>query len=285
MVRKILVTGATGSAGGEVVKWLAENGESVKAAARSIEKAKAKNWKNVEIARFDYEKPETWKEAFANVDRVFLVAPPGHPALAKLLIPAVDKARKIGVRHIVMLSAMGVEQNEKTPLRVVERHIEEAGMPYTLLRPNGFMQNFSGRLREGIMSRGAIFLPAGDSKTSFVDCRDIAAVASLAFTDNRHRYKAYTLTGPHALTHFDAAAILSKAAGREIHYIPVSDDAFRKASKEAGLPAESVEMTIGFYHMVRQGWAAAVSPDMPRLLGRPPLPFERFANDYAESWK
>jgi uncharacterized protein YbjT (DUF2867 family) len=286
MNKKILVTGATGAAGGEVVKKLASVGANVRAAARNLDTAGAAlSLPGVEVVLFDYERPETIPGAFAGVDRLFLVAPPFHPETPKLLLPVIEEARKAGVIRIVMLSAMGTERDEQSPLRVVERTVERSGVPWTILRPNWFMQNFSGRLRPSIQRLSALYLPAGDGRTSFIDTRDIGAAAAAAFMRDDHRNRAYTLTGAAALDHREVCAALSGVTGKKIRYIPVSDDDTRGALKGMGWPEASVEILISLYKAVREGLAAAVSPDLPAVLGRPPVPFEKFAEDHAALWK
>ena len=111
-------------------------------------------------------------------------------------MPLIDEAKTQGVRLIVNLTAMGVEQDETFMLRVLEKYLEASGIPFVHLRPNWFMQNFdSGPIFADIRATGAIHLPAGDAGLSFVDVRDVAAVACAAFTDHRNQGNAYTLTG------------------------------------------------------------------------------------------
>ncbi|MEK6407304.1 MAG: hypothetical protein AABN34_10100 [Acidobacteriota bacterium] len=96
--------------------------------------------------------------------------------------------------------------------------------------------------------------------------------------------KAYTLTGAQALDHYEIAGAISGATGKTIQYIPISEDAARKAIEAAGLSLERATRLIGFYRLVRQGFCEPVSPDIQTVLGRPPTSFAQFARDNAGCW-
>jgi uncharacterized protein YbjT (DUF2867 family) len=148
------------------------------------------------------------------------------------------------------------------------------------------MQNFNpGFLLPTIQEKGAIYLPTADAKSSFIDTRDIAAVAAVALTEDGHQGKEYTLTGAHALSYTEAAEIIAHVTGRKISYIAISDDDAREAMKSAGWPPEQVEFMIGLFNFVRQGWTASISPAVSSVLGREPIAFEQFARENADAWK
>lgn len=285
MSGKILVIGATGNVGSPLVESLAEMGEQVKAATRQPQDYPQRE--NVELVRFDYDSPETHDPALAGVDRLFIIPKNADVQADKSINPIVDRAKAAGVNHIVLMTAMGVDQaGEEVPYRRVELHLMQSGVDYTILRPNWFMQNFSpGFILPMIQQSGTFYLPAADSKTSFIDTRDIAAVAAEVFTQAGHAGQGYTLTGSEALTYSEAAEILSAAAGREIRYVAVDDAAFREALSSAGWLPPQVEMMSGLFHMVRQGWVAAVSPTVGEVLGREPISLQRYAQDHADAWK
>ena len=176
--------------------------------------------------------------------------------------------------------------DENNPLRKVERYIEKSGVPYTFLRPSWFMQNFSsGFIAPMILGMGGIFLPAADAKTSFIDARDIAAVGIAALTEPGHAGKAYALSGGQAFTYSEAAEILSRAAGKPIRYVPLSEEDFSGSLAAQGWQPEQIAMFTGLFQGVRQGWAAPISPDVAAVLGRPPITLEQFAQDHAAIWR
>jgi uncharacterized protein YbjT (DUF2867 family) len=112
--------------------------------------------------------------------------------------------------------------------------IEESGIPFIFLRPNDFMQNFVNFYSPTIKSNNGLYLPAGDAKVSFVDVRDIAATAVKTLTDDGKLGKAYTITGPEALSYFQVAEILTSVTGKKISYINVSEEDTRVGLKARG---------------------------------------------------
>jgi len=286
MSLKTLVIGATGRTGGELVKLLVKSGESIRAASRNPSAAASKFPSGVEIVKFDYELPETFAPAVSGVDRIFLTVRPGDNHSDEFAIPLIDEAKKAGVAHVVALTAMGVELDDNFMLRVLEKYIEASGISYTHLRPNWFMQNFdSGPMYDGIRASGALYLPAADAKISFIDVRDIAAAAFAVLGDKRHLNKAYTLTGGEALSYFQVAGKLSAASGRKISYVPIEEEAARAGLAKASVPAALIDRWTDFYRKVRLGLCSPVTGDLPLILGRPPILFDRYAADYANSWK
>jgi uncharacterized protein YbjT (DUF2867 family) len=207
------------------------------------------------------------------------------PGNLPVILNFVDKAKSAGVKYIVNLSAKGVESVDDAPLRIIEKKVEATGIPFTHLRATWFNQNFSSFHRDMIAKKGGIFLPAGDAKTPFVDCRDIASVALICFSQNNHAGKAYALTGGEALDHHQVAALISKATGREVKYHALSDDEARQGLKAQGWPPEAIEYTIMIYGFVRAGYAADINRDVETILKRKPLTFAQYATDYAEAWR
>jgi len=286
MAGRILVIGATGTVGSQLVMQLGQRGEEVRAATRQPATARRRSAGASELVEFDFERPETFAPALEGVERVFLIARPGDEQADRVAVPLIDEMRRQGVRHVVNLTAMGVEMLEGMALKKVERYLEDSGIGFTHLRPNFFMQVFSGGpLLTDIRSTGAIHVPAAAARISYVDVRDIAAVAAAALSEAGHVGRAYTLTGGEALDHHEIARAISEAAGKTVRYVPISEDAARRAIEGAGLPPERAERLVGFYRLVRHGFCTPVSPDVHTVLGRPPISFARFAKDSAACWR
>jgi uncharacterized protein YbjT (DUF2867 family) len=282
MTKTIVVTGATGQVGGAVVRALAADGFEVRAATR--EPDTYKGGKNVVPVRFDYHAKETIGPALAGADGLFLIALPLDPTAPELLRPVIDQARVAGVKQIVFNSALGVDRNEAAPLRIVERYLMDSGVPYTILRPNFFMENFtSGSLGPMINEGGGLYLAAGDGKTSFISTGDIAAVAVDAFKQ-RLVGQAFDLTGPEALDHYQVAAIISEAAGRPIPYEPQDEDDFLDMLGKRGLPDTAARYLADLYGAVRSGLMAWVTGDVLMVTGRAPVSFAAFAKRHADDW-
>jgi uncharacterized protein YbjT (DUF2867 family) len=285
MAEKILVTGATGKVGSELVRRLLAEGVEVKAGTRDPRQAEEEIG-GVEVVELDYDLTETWDAAVQWADRVFLMPPPFDPRGDDRLVPFLDWAVQSGSRHLVLLSAMGAEAREQMALRRIEHRIERTGVAWTFLRPNIYMQNFArGFLARQIRRDGEFRLPTGDAAVSFVDGRDVAAVAATVLTRASDFGRAYTLTGPEALDHAAAARTIAEVAGRPVRYVPVEEDEMRLALLEAGWPADQADTFSRLLAAIREGQRAAVTDDVERLLGRPATPFHRFAHDHASAWR
>ena len=285
MSKKILIICATGKVGVELVKLLSENGAKVRAATRNTSSASQKLPGSIETVEFDFERPETFTPALEGVDKVFLMARPGDNKSDKVAIPFIEEAKKKGIRHIVNLTAIGVEEDDNFMLRILEKYIEASGIPYTHLRPNWFMQNFnSGPMFSDIQITGALHLPASNAKISFIDVRDIADVGLAVLKEAKHIGKAYTLTGSESIDHFQVVEILSNVAKKKITYIPINDDTARTALLKAGVAMDQIERWSNFYQKVREGFCSSISDDIVAILGRSPITFKKYAMDYAQSW-
>jgi uncharacterized protein YbjT (DUF2867 family) len=196
----ILVTGATGNVGGEVIKQLssATPPVNIKAAVHSVENAKRVKDDGIRVVLIDYNNPETIRNAFKKVDKLFSLTR-DSPTMVELASNVVTEAKNAGIKHIVRLSAKGADERAESPSlrqhRQEEKIIEESGIPYTTLRPNEFMQNFINLHSPSIKGNNAFYMAVGDAKVSIVDVRDIAAVAVKALTedgnDDRHNGKVY----------------------------------------------------------------------------------------------
>jgi uncharacterized protein YbjT (DUF2867 family) len=284
MTSTILVTGATGNIGSEVVKQLSVTGANVRAAVRRSTDVDEIKGAKVELVEFDFDKPEIIGAAFKGVEKLFLLTP-FVPNMVEMGANLVERAKKVGIKHIVRLSGMGADIEPGITLgrwhREVEKMVEASGIPYTILRPNGFMQNYANFMGHTIKTQSAFYLPLGDSKTSYVDTRDIASVAVEVLTKSGHEGKAYNITGPDSLSNYQIAEILSTVIGRKINYVNVSDDDARKGMQGAGMPDWMVDALMELYTIQRAGYASDISPVVERVTGKKPISFAQFARDYA----
>ncbi len=280
----ILITGASGNVGREVLKQIAATGEQVRAAFQSVGKASIAP-SGVDIVTMDYNQPETLQKALKGVERVFLVGPP-TPNLPALERKAVDEIKRSEARYVVKLSAMG-GRGAIFPRQHAdsEDYIKSSGLTYTFLRPNGFMQNFINYNAATINTQNAFYGSQGDGQVSHIDIRDIAAVAVKTLTGNGHEGKAYTLTGPEALSNARVAEILSEDTGREINYVDLPTERFKEALIGAGLPEWSADALVDLQQFYRAGKASEVTGEVEQLLGRRPISFEQFSRDYAQAFQ
>lgn len=165
-----------------------------------------------------------------------------------------------------------------TPCAKWEILLEKSGTPHVILRPNWFSDNFHHFWKAGL-DQGQIALPAGDSRTSFIDVRDIAASAIAALTSTAFDGKAFNLTGPEALSYADAAAILSEVTGKPVRYAATSDKAFIDMLENNGVPTANAAHMASIFHPVRQGWMSVVTDDVMKLTGKRPRTLREYAQD------
>ncbi len=291
MTETILITGATGTVGSEVVKQLSAKGENiiVKAAARSATDNTFENLNRVQVVQLDYDKPDSLAVALKGVDKLFLLTP-FQSNMVDLTSNLVSEAKKAKVKYIAKQSVMGADVEPGiTPGRLhrqAEKIIEESGIPFTFLRPNFFMQNFVNYYSNLIRSQGAFYMPAGDAKVSFVDVRDIAAVAVKSLiNDNQQKGRTYNITGGEALSYGQAAEILSKAVGKKINYVNVTDQDARNGMKDMSMDEWTIKSMIELFEITRAGYVSEISPIVEQVTGNKPITFSQFAKDYAGAFK
>ncbi len=280
-MKTILVTGASGNLGKALVAALKSKGMGVRAASRNPGKLVPDA--GVEPVAFDYANRATHGPALEGVEGLVLIAPPLDSEAPAKLNPVIDTARSKGIRHIVLVTALGVDAVEQAPLRIVERHLMVSGVPYTILRPNFFMESFSTGFLAPMVKQGGIYLAAADGKTSFISVVDIADAAAAAF-DLGLVSKEYNVTGPEALNHTSVAATISKVSGRAVVYQAIPEEAMLKGLRDTGMPEGAVQYVGVLYSAVRAGYTAAVTKDVQTVTGRAPTRFEDFARRSAAAW-
>jgi uncharacterized protein YbjT (DUF2867 family) len=280
----ILVTGATGTVGRHVVRGLAERGEPVRAFVRDAAAPAARGLgPGVRLAEGDFADRGTVERALAGVDRLFLACGnvPGQVGYEQAMI---DAAAAAGVGRVVKLS--GPDPYPESPLvfdswhGVIERHLARSGLPAVLLRPRTYLTNLLANAR-AVAATGMLFAPASTAEISFVDPRDVADVAVECLLGAGHVGRAYTLTGPEAITFERVAAELSAATGRPVRYVHVSDDDARHAMIGDGLPPMVAEAIVAIFATQRTGWMATTTTDVRDVTGRQPRSITGFAREHA----
>ncbi|MEX0836754.1 MAG: Ldh family oxidoreductase, partial [Gemmatimonadota bacterium] len=235
----IVVSGATGTIGSEVVRLLVARGLPVRALSRDRSRARQALGPGVEIRQADLEQPETLSAVLDGAAAV-LVLTAVSDALAAQERNLVDAATRAGTPHLVKLSAIGAAPDSPMTLGrqhgLSEEHLREQDISWTVLRPTSFMQNLLMHV-PSIRSDGRIFAPYGEGRVAFVDTRDIAATAAEILAEPEpHSGEIYTLTGPEPVSHQRVAEAIGAAAGREVSYVPVPPEAAREAMLKVGLP-------------------------------------------------
>jgi uncharacterized protein YbjT (DUF2867 family) len=277
----ILVIGATGKTGRPVVDALVARGAKVRAASRNPAAAAGA----VEPVRFDWADRETWRPALQGVEGLYIVGPYAEPNAAVLVRELLSVADE--VERVVLLSVLGADLLPPVvPMAAWEQDVRESGREWTILRPNWFLQNFGeGGFTATLRDHGVLELPAADAALSFVDTRDVAEVAAAALTEEGHHGQVYAITGPQALTHAEAVALLGDAAGRELRYVAITPEQSAERMRAAGVDERSVTWQSGLFDVMRDGVDTPVSDVVERVTGRAPRSLADYAAEHAAAWR
>lgn len=281
MTGVVLVSGATGTVGRPLLDHLLAAGHHVRAAVRDPDTADLPA--AVEVVRLDFNDPVTVGPAVAGVDRAFLMRPPAISDVATAMGPLITAAAAQQVRRIVVLSVMGV--NPALPHWRMEQLVKASGVPMTALRPAYFAQNFLTAFGQDISLRSELPLASGNGKVSFIDTRDIAAVAAVVLSDlDAHGTDPLTLTGPQALTFTDAAGLFSEELRRPVRYLKQGLWQRRRQLRERGMEPGYVRVQLIIDITTRLGLAGKITQDVPLILGRPATTLQQFIHDHRDAW-
>ena len=282
----ILVTGATGKVGREVVRQLAAAGVPARALVRDPTRASFLRLPGVEIVVGDLARPETLPAAFAGAQRVF-VATPAAPDQVELQSNALEAARRSGARGLVKVSVAGGPDAGTQIGRwhwATEKQIEASGLGFTFLRPTLYMQQMLA-YAPSIAATATFSAPVGAGEIAVVDTRDVAAVAVAALTEEGHDRRIYDVTGPEALSYEAMADAISEAIGRRVAFAHVPPEVTRKQMVGQGLPRWLVDDMLILMASFRDGYGAAVTRTVAEVTKRPPRTFRQFAHDYASVFR
>jgi uncharacterized protein YbjT (DUF2867 family) len=282
----ILVAGATGKVGREVVRQLAAAAAPVRALVRDPVRASHIRLPGVDVAVGDLARPDTLDPALSGVDRVF-VATPAEPDQVMLQGNLVAACKRAGVERVVKVSVAGGPDAATQIGRwhwTTEKQIEASGLGFTLLRPVFFMQE-TLRFAPSVAATSTFSLPCGAGEVPLIDARDVASAAVAVLTRPGHDRQIYDLTGPEALS-FDAVAdALGQAIGRKVDYVHVPQEYALKQMLADGVPRWLADDMLVLFASIREGYGGAVTDAVARLTGEPPRSFLHFARDYANAFR
>lgn len=275
---KILVVGASGTVGTELVSQLRSKGHTV---LRSTSKLNLES----DQVHLNLQTKVGLDTAFVGIDKAFFLSPPGYVNQHELLIPLIDEARKQSLKKVVLMTAIGANAVDSTPFRQAELHLEKSGLTYNIIRPNWFMQNFNSYWLHGILQDAKVALPVGDAKAAFIDARDIASVAAVLLDDDaRFQNRDFDLSGPTAITHTQAASYISQAIDKSIKFEDISAQAMRDTLLGAGLPSDYAEFLLMILDHLKHGAAERVTDAVYAITGKAPIAFEAYARDHRSAW-
>ena len=275
----ILITTA-GKVGSEAARQLSERGEQVRLVVHSPEKSAVWAGTGVEAVVGDLDDPTSVDRAMSDVHRVVLVT---RPVVSQEL-NVIASARAHGVEHVVKITTQASADSPIVRRRnhaEIESALIASGVPYTLLRNNGYMQTLL-MIAPAVAQSDAFSMATGDGRIGHIDVRDVAAVAAeIAAAPAAHVGKTYWPSGPAALSGADVAAVLSDVLGRRISFHAISYEQQLEAMLSVGMPRPVAEDNARVIALVAEGDTEYVTGDVMSILGRPPRSFAQFARDYA----
>lgn len=280
----ILVTGSTGTVGGQLVSLLCAAGAPTRALVRSPEKADSLRGYDCEVAVGDLGDPASLARALDGADTAFLLSAlgPDQPAQERSFV---DAARRAGTAYVVKLSALGADGRTRIHRAHAagEAYLRESGLRWTILRPSFFFQNLLGSAAT-VQEQGALFSCTGTGASGDIDARDIAAVAAHVLTTEGHGGATYELTGPEAISYPQIAQRLSALLGREVRYVDLPAEDMRRGLLAGGLSEWRADALLELLAEVRAEHLARVTDDVRAATGRPPRGLEEFLRDHLSAF-
>lgn len=280
-MNRILITGATGNIGRQVIRFLlVQNADiEVVAGVRNINLAESvfPAHPQLRFTTFDFEDARTHATALRDIDTVFLLRPPHLAQVNRYFKPLIERIRALGIQRILFLSVQGAEKSRVIPHHRIENLIREAGLRFIFIRPSYFMQNLTTTLMEDIRTRREIILPAGDAEFNWVDVDNIGEVAAILITRfERFEGKIFEVTGSETVSFGDVTRIINARSGAEIKYRNVSPIRYFLIKKRQGVPTALILVMIALHYFPRFVKPPVKSATYGELTGKPPTLLKDF---------
>ncbi len=283
----IVVIGATGQIGSEVVRLLAEKGQQVRPLIRDPKKAMGLSHPNVMFVQGDLSDPKSLDAAFKGAQKLFLLTP-ADTRQVELQHNAIEAAKRAGIQHVVKMSAFGSAKDAPVNMgrwhAQTEEELKQSGLKWTILQPHFFMQNLAN-FAGSIKGQGAFYAPLKDGKIAMVDVRDIAKVAVEVLTQPGHEGQTYIITGGEAVSFHDVARQIGEATGKPVKYVDVPQEDARKAMLGMGMPEWMVNDMVTLYGIFAAGYGASTTDVVQKVGKAAPRTFAQFAKESAEQFK
>ena len=277
----ILITGATGNTGYEVIRFLTEMDTSDKiiAGVRNIDRAKTvfKDFPQLHYVRFNFEDAGTFASALADIDRIFLLRPPHISDTDKYIKPLISKIKENNIREIVFLSVQGAEKSKVIPHNKIERLIKENNLDYIFLRPSYFMQNLTTTLIDGIRTKREIVLPSGKAKFNWIDIENIGEAAAVLLQNfEEYKNQAYEITGLENENFEKVTSLINKTIDIPVRYKSVNPLQFYRIKKQQGMAKGMIVVMILLHYLPRFQKEPKISNFYERLTGKNPTDLKTF---------
>jgi uncharacterized protein YbjT (DUF2867 family) len=279
-----LITGATGDVGSRVVKGLLQRKIRPRVLARNEAKARSLFGEQVDVYVGDLAEPASMRDALRGAGTIYLVNV--GPEIPRRDESAAVLAKEEGVKRIVKLSSLDVEHHlaigawqEKG-----EAAIRAAGIPFTFIRPTGFMSNLLAWARS-VRTEKIVRSSTAEGRRPFIHSEDIAAVSVEALLSNRYVGESLAITGPDALTFAAATAMIAEAIGEPLQYQAISDEEARERYSKIRGSAEETDAHVALWRAIGEGRLARVTHEVERILGREPIRLTQWARENAASFQ
>lgn len=289
MGKKIFVMGATGIVGAPLVEKLKDKGADFVAGVNSLSDQGEFEAEEIKAVAYDLKDPVSMTTAFQGADRLFALVPL-TPFMEENSADMLKAAREAGVGYILRLSVIGADPGSDYALMRVHGEIDQtiidSGIPYVILRPNSFMQDFVLYYASFIKRESTIYLAQGDGKSSYVDAKDVADVAAeILMHPEAHVNRIYDITGGRSITNQEAAEIISSAAGKRVTYVPIDEMMARMGMMQMNLPDWIIDKMVSLHNFIKDGHSTPVSNTVLEIAGHEPNSFEKFAETNVDAWR
>ena len=280
-MKRILITGATGNIGHEVIRYLYDNNSTneITAGVRNIDKAKNefKDYIQLKYIKFDFEDFATFNESLENIDCVFLLRPPHISDIDKYFNPFVSKIKNTNITQVVFLSVQGAETSKIIPHNKIEKLIIDSGIDYIFLRPSYFMQNLTTTLQKDIIDKQRIILPAGKAKFNWIDIANIGEVSAILLSDfDIYKNRAIELTGYENLNFYEVADLISSSINRKIKFDNANPLRFYWIKKNDGYNTGLIIVMTLLHFLPRFQSEPRISNFYEQLTGKKPTTLKDF---------
>jgi len=279
MNKRILITGATGNIGKEIVPFLDSRQNKIIAGVRnpSTVNPAFKSYKSIEFHEFDIERPETFPKAFKGIDTIFLLRPPQISNVKKYFYPLVREIKDSGIREIVFLSVQGADKSRVIPHYKIEKLILEEDLDYIFLRPSYFMQNLSTTLYQEIKNNNRIFIPAGNAKFNWIDAKDIGKLAARVLMEFKSfKNSVFDITGQENLSFKEVVKRINTRLSTDLQYISPAPLPFFLYEKRKGSSTAYILVQIMLHYLPRFSKVPVISDSFKDITGDLPNSIEDF---------
>lgn len=281
----ILITGASGNVGGAVLTAVLKQGEAVTGNYRNTEDARSAP-QGAKVAIADFADKASLRRALVDVDALFLVCSP-VPQLFELESNVIDVAKETGVGHLVLNSSAGAGRWDKSFPKwhtQAEEKLKRSGVPFSILRPNSFMENILAFYAPTIRTQDAFYAAMRESRVSFVAVEDIATSAA-RLLKSKAENRVHEINGPEAVTYNELAERITRVSGRPIRYVDLSIDEIKKSLFNTGMPDWQATALVELQEYYLTGRGGELTGDVQQLTGHPPKPLDLFLSENAAAFR